>query len=417
MKNKMLWMAFFALTLAMLCPVIQAKAVKKQKPNLTVPYHKVSLQDEKMEVNEDGTVTYKASVKNKSKKGTIRKIIYTYSITRQKKVTSEVVSGSATIVVEETVTVPATVKIVAKNIKPGKKSEVLSCEGDYTGEITGMKLEKVQLYAGSGLYTYDAIKKKGTLTWGTKDKKAPVLSGMLKKYSYNGKSPHMVCYTDKKNSFDFAQFVTATDNRDGNVKVEVDTGNINWSKSGVYKVRYIAKDKAGNKATSWAKVQVYKPGTAEQIADKVLKQITKKNWSAEKKSRAIYKYVKNRCSYVDNGTHKDWRTAAVNGIRYQSGDCFTYYAVVRLLLSRAGIPNMEVTRYPSRKGYRHWWSLVYVRNGWYHLDTTPRKRKGEFCLLTDKQVWGYSERTFAFRTAIFLPRAKKQISKSPVAES
>ncbi len=417
MRSKMLWMAFFVLALAMLCPVNQTKAAKKPQPNLTVPYNKVSLQGEKMEVDADGSVEYKVSVKNKSKKGTIRKVIYTYSITRQKKVTNEVVSGSATVLVEETVTVPATVKIVAKNIKPGKTSKVLSCEGDSTGKVTGMKLKKVQLYAGTGLYTYNAIKKKGTLTWGTKDKKAPVLSGMLKKYSYNGKSPHMVCYTDKKNSFDFTQFVTATDNRDGDVKVQADTSKINWEKDGVYKVRYIAKDKAGNKSVSWAKVQVYKPGTAEQIADQVLKQITKKSWSAEKKSRAIYKYVKKRCSYVDNGTHNDWRKAAVNGIRYQSGDCFTYYAVVRLLLSRAGIPNMEVTRYPSYEGYRHWWSLAYVRNGWYHLDTTPRKRKGEFCLLTDSQVWGYSKKTFAFRTGIFLPRAKKQISKSPVAKS
>lgn len=417
MKRKVMLVVFFALAVAMLYPTNSMKAAKKAKPNLTVPYKKVSVRGAKMEIGADGSVKYKMAVKNKAKKGTIRKIVYTYSITRKKKVTNEVVSGSATVLVEETVTVPATVKIVAKNIKPGKTSKVVSCEGDCSGQVSNMKLKQVKLYAGTGLYTYDVEKKKGTLSWGTKDKKAPVLSGMLKQYSYNGKSPHMVCYTDKKNSFDFTRFVTAFDKRDGKVKVEVDTSKINWKKDGVYKVRYIAKDKAGNKTTSWAKIQVYKPGTAEQIADQVLKQITKKSWSAEKKARAIYNYVKKRCSYVDNGSHGDWRKAAVSGIRYQSGDCFTYYAVVRLLLSRAGIPNMEVTRYPSYEGYRHWWSLVYVRNGWYHLDTTPRKRKGEFCLLTDSQVWGYSKKTFAFRTSIFLPRAKKQISKSPVPKS
>ncbi len=384
-----------------------AKKSKEKKPKLTVSYKKVSMVNSRMKTNAKGKVEFCAKIKNKSSKGTIRKIVYTYHI-MEKQQGPAVETGAVT----ETL-VPKTVCLVAKNIKPGKTSKEVRCEGDVSGQLGGMQLQKVELYAGTGLYTYDAVGKKGKLTWGKADKKPPVISGMVGKYSYNGKTVHQICYSDQKNTYDFKQFVTAKDDRDGKVKLHVDTSKINWDKDGVYKVYYSATDKAGNKVTAWAKVQVYKPGAAEQIADSVLKTIIRKSWSDEKKARAIYRYVRGRCSYVDNGTHGDWRKTAVNGIRYQSGDCFTYYSVARLLLCRAGIPNQEVVRYPSYEGYRHWWSLVYVKNGWYHLDTTPRKQKEDFCLLTDKQVWGFSTGTFRFQTSRYVERAKKKISSSP----
>lgn len=194
----------------------------------------------------------------------------------------------------------------------------------------------------------------------------------------------------------------------------MDTSRINWEKDGIYKVKYTAVDKAGNKATAWAKIQIFVTGTAEQIADSALASITEKNWSDEKKCRAIYQYVQKRCTYVGTGPHSNWRAAAVKGLRYQSGDCYTYYSMAKLLLTRAGIPNITVTRYPSYDGYRHWWNLTWVKNGWYHIDTTPRPNRPNFCLMTDAQLQHFSSgSTFRYQTKQYPKRATKKISKNP----
>jgi hypothetical protein len=223
-----------------------------------------------------------------------------------------------------------------------------------------------------------------------------------------------VCYNDRKDSYDFLDHIKATDDRDKTVDITVDDSAIDWDKEGVYKVKYTATDKAGNEAKTWTKVQVYKVGTAEELADDILKSIVKSSWSDEKKLRAIYKYTKNHVSYNSNGMHGDFRKVAINGIRYRSGDCVTYYSISRLLISRSGIPNIMICRYPTTYG-RHFWNLVYVRGGWYHFDTCPRSRDGYFCLQTDAQLRKYSTGyAFQFKKSLYPPRATKVISRDPL---
>ena len=79
----------------------------------------------------------------------------------------------------------------------------------------------------------------------------------------------------------------------------------------------------------------------------------------------------------------------------------------RALLTRAGIPNIEVTRV---QGYgHHWWNMAYVNGGFYHFDTCPRKAGGRFCLVTDAQLKNYSA-TVGKRSHIW---AYSQKPKSP----
>ena len=275
--------------------------------------------------------------------------------------------------------------LTAKNIKAGKKSKKVTCQADASSKITNMKLTKIKLYTGKALYEYDALKQKGTLKWGTPDKTAPVFSGRIGKNSYWNDTPLMVCYSDKQNSYHYTKNVKAVDDRDGKVKVSVDTSKINWGKTGVYKVIYTAKDKAGNKAKAWAKVKVYVKGAAESASDGVLNSVIKSDWSDIEKAKAIYHYVTKHMSYVKNNTmYRDWREEGLNAIKYGSGDCYAYMAISHLLLTRAGIPCITV-KYESSTNH-HYWSLVYVNGGWYHFDTTPRLNKKQFCLLTDWQA-------------------------------
>ncbi|MBR1740649.1 MAG: hypothetical protein IJ733_02040, partial [Lachnospiraceae bacterium] len=140
------------------------------------------------------------------------------------KVTTRVVT------VTEWVPKKKTVVLTAKKIAPGKSSVRVSCKGDYSGKLSAMKLTKVKLYAGEALYTYLAATKKGTITWGTKDKKAPVFRGWIGKKSIYSGLTLRVCYTDRKNSYTFKDHVQATDDRDGKVSFKVDTSKINWEK-------------------------------------------------------------------------------------------------------------------------------------------------------------------------------------------
>lgn len=347
---------------------------------------------------------------NKSKSGKIKKIVYYYKW-EEWEVPETAVSDSAVTAAPQKVN--RTMTLVAYNVAAGKTVEV-KCN-DYEQWKTAAVLhkpEKIEMYTGDALYRYDSKKNTYTFLWGTPDTTAPKFFGLLKKKSYSGLGDiYRIYYSDKKDSYNYGQFVSATDDRDGKVKVQVDKSKINWKKEGKYKIYFRAADKAGNTATTWAMVQVLKPKSAESAADQVLRSITKKGWSSTKKAKAIYNYVRKNTSYVHNSSHVYWRKAALRGLRYQSGDCYTYYAMCRLLLTRAGIPNILIKRYPTPGGQRHFWNLAYVQGGWYHFDTTPRNRKGKFCLRTDAQMKAYSSGyTFRFKKSLYPKRAKRKIA-------
>lgn len=402
------------------------KVVKNpRKPSaLPVTFDEVALQEEQIQRQSPEKTIYSARIRNTSSKGTIRKISYHFEIQVKTQVSVPVpdegkedsATGGAVDPVppEEEIKWEITkknVSVTAKNIAPGKSSGRIQCEGDYTGIAANMKLKEIDLYTGKARFRYKAAEGTYHFSWGTKDKKAPVITGLVKKKSYTGyKDPYQCVYTDKKKGWNPARFVSAVDDRDGKVGIKSDTSRINWEKSGIYKVYFRAKDKAGNEAKSWAKVQVIVPGTAESMADQALRRIIKKGWSDKKKAKAIYRYVRGRFGYVQNAAHRDWRVTALHGLRYQSGDCYTYYSVSRLLLTRAGIPNVMIKRYPVPRGMRHYWNLVYVNGGWYHFDTTPRQRRAVFCLWTDAQLSAYSRGyTFSFKRSAFVARAKKRL--------
>lgn len=398
----------------------------KGKPSLDVALDEVKLQFAKMKKVGDRRYQYSAVIRNNAKRGTIARIDYYYQIQVQELVleksagqanTTSQAASSANLppaASKKWTTRNRTVVLTAKNIKAHRKSSRIYCEGDASGKVSAMQLTKVKMYTGEAVYTYQVAQKKGKLSWSNVDLTGPVISGWVGKRSVYQGEPIWLCYSDMKNKYHFKDHVKAVDARDGKVPISVDTSRINWDKEGIYKVYYTAKDKSGNQTKAWAKVQVCKPGTAEQIADIILKNKIKSGSDVEK-LRRIYQYVQGSCSYTGSGSHTDWRATAAKGIRNHSGDCFTYYAIAKLLITRSGIPHIMVRRYPERPGHNHWWNLVYVRGGWYHFDTTPRSRKGYFCLQTDEQLHMYSTgSTFRFQENLYPKRAKKKISRNPI---
>ena len=251
---------------------------------------------------------------------------------------------------------------------------------------------RLEVYSGQMISVYDYASDSLSLQYGTADKTKPVISGFIGKDSYNKDSrnkkvPCQVVYSDDKD-YDWFKYVEATDDRDGKVELTVDTSKVNFRKTGNYTVTYIARDKAGNEAKAKATIGVKVPRSLEREADDVLHDIIKPSWSDTKKAKAIYNYIRGNIFYSGSSNKSSWESEAKRGLINGYGDCFTYYAVARALLTRAGIPNIEVTR---AKGYgRHWWNMAYVQGGFYHFDACPRRRGGRFCLVTDSQLKAYS---------------------------
>lgn len=209
--------------------------------------------------------------------------------------------------------------------------------------------------------------------------------------------------------------VTVTDNRDEEVQLQVDSSKVNLSKPGAYEVIYRATDSSGNEAsvtviyTVKEKPQDYM--TEEQVyaqADKVLAKILKKGMTEAEQAWAIYKWVKKHMDYTGTSEKGDWIQGAATGFKRGTGDCFIYYSLSRVMLTRAGFENMCVERIESATPPRHYWNLVKVNGSWYHFDTNPYRVGYPYVpfLRIDAEVEEYSQRCknfFAFDKSKYPP--------------
>lgn len=214
------------------------------------------------------------------------------------------------------------------------------------------------------------------------DTEPPKINGAKNKTVYIG------------DSVAYRKGITVTDNKDKDLKVNVDSSDVNLKAEGVYDVIYTAEDLAGNKAKVTVTVTVIKfTVTEEEVyekADKVLATIIDSSMTKREKAYEIYKWTKSHVGYTGDSDKSDWLAEAYRGMVNGVGDCFTYYAVSQALLTRADINNMRVTRVGGRT--QHFWNLINCGDGWYHFDSCPHKDHYETFMLTDKEVEAYTKK-------------------------
>lgn len=141
----------------------------------------------------------------------------------------------------------------------------------------------------------------------------------------------------------------------------------------------------------------------DSMCDNVLSGIINDSMGDREKATAIYSWIRSNFRYNGHSATRDWVQEAHQGIRKHRGDCYTYFAVSQALLTRAGLPSIEVIRNTDND---HYWNLTKVDGVWYHFDTTPRSWGGTFCLLTDAQMEAYSAAhgwCFAFDKSLYPP--------------
>ena len=222
-------------------------------------------------------------------------------------------------------------------------------------------------------------------------------------------------------SLSYRTGVTVTDDVDKTVQLQVDSSGVNLSEPGEYQAVYWAEDSAGNRAEVTVKVTVVETVTVEdedggetedvvevggeeitleavnELANEILAEITTSGMSQREKALAIYNYVHNHIKYVGTSDKSSWLVGAYVGFTRGSGDCYNYFACSKALLTRAGIPNVDLTRVGGNS--RHYWQLVDVGSGYYHFDACPHPNSYPLYsfLLTEEQVKAYTKQCSSIR--------------------
>ena len=222
-------------------------------------------------------------------------------------------------------------------------------------------------------------------------------------------------------SLSYRTGVTVTDDVDETVQLQVDSSGVNLSEPGEYQAVYWAEDAAGNRAEVTVTVTVVETVTVDdadggetedvveaggeeitlervnELADDILAEITTSGMSQREKALAIYNYVHNHIKYTGTSDKSSWLVGAYVGFTRGSGDCYNYFACSKALLTRAGIPNVDLTRVGGNS--RHYWQLVDVGDGYYHFDACPHPNSYPLYsfLLTEAEVQAYTKQCSSIR--------------------
>lgn len=240
------------------------------------------------------------------------------------------------------------------------------------------------------------------------DTQAPVISGARDREVEAGGT---ISYRDG---------VTVTDNVDVSVKLQVDASAVDLNRQGLYPVVYSAADSSGNRSEVTVLVSVHEvelpagsgqpqppvqppipenitQEMVDELADKILAGIVTEEMSLRDKAYAVYRYVYDNIKYVGSSDKSDWLRGAYVGFTYGRGDCYNYFACSKALLTRLGIPNIDLERIPSKS--RHYWQLVDVGEGWHHFDACwhPTGYAANSFLITEAEARAYTERVSPVR--------------------
>jgi len=191
------------------------------------------------------------------------------------------------------------------------------------------------------------------------DRTPPTISGDLDKWVVAG------------GTLSYRAGVTVTDDFDPNVQLVIDSSRVNLNVPGVYTVIYSATDSSGNRAEvrGTVTVRAVDMDLVNEMADGILSRITNQNMNKYEKAKAIYYWVHGKMKYSASVCPREIAQAAYNCFHRGTGDCYTYMAASRVLLTRAGIDNMTVSRIDAP--VQHYWNIVNVGDGWYHFDPSP----------------------------------------------
>lgn len=219
-------------------------------------------------------------------------------------------------------------------------------------------------------------------------------------------------------SISYRKGITVTDDKDDNPKLEIDNSQVDLDTPGDYPVTYTATDRRGNVSSVSITVTVrtlealaLEQEVMEKATD-ILARITNEDMTAMEKAFAIYRWTLTNIGYTGTSEKGDWIKGAYQAFKQRSGDCYTYFAAAKALYQVAGIENVDIVKSDTSHS-SHYWSLINLGDGWYHVDCTPRTGTGDnFFMVTDAELEAYSSKhrnTHIFDTTLYPERATESV--------
>jgi len=201
----------------------------------------------------------------------------------------------------------------------------------------------------------------------------------------------------------YRQGITARDDlgRDLTQEININSSNVNHNAVGEYQVTYQVKDITGLETiiTETVKVVNVDVDYVHEQIDGLLAEILTDDMTQLQKVRAIHYWVTNNIVYAQTiGGGETVYDDAYRALRDRGGNCFNYYAIGEVMLTRSGIENMPIERIAGTPT-RHRWSLVNPDNlGWHHFDATRTRLQlgSATAFFTDSQAKEFTRRFVDF---------------------
>ena len=170
--------------------------------------------------------------------------------------------------------------------------------------------------------------------------------------------------------------VRAFDSFNRELDFEVDSSRVDQDTEGDYTVVYWTVDRTGLRSEVEISVHILDVDMefVNEEVDKALRSIIKDDMTQLEMVRAIYDWVRRNVQYANvRGGPTTAYEGAYRALRDRRGNCYIFYSISELLLTRAGVPNMLIQRIPGTPT-NHRWNLVNPDGlGWHHYDSFPTR--------------------------------------------
>jgi transglutaminase-like putative cysteine protease len=171
--------------------------------------------------------------------------------------------------------------------------------------------------------------------------------------------------------------VTAFDDFGRELEIHVDDSNVDQHTEGIYTVLYWVQDLTGLRTEVRETVHVIgiDPEYVIQRVDEILADILSDGLTQVEQVRIIFRWIRSNVRYAASlGGPQSVAEGAYVALHERQGNCYIFYSISEVMLTRAGIPNMKIQRCATVPGTTHLWNLINPDGlGWYHYDSLPTR--------------------------------------------
>jgi len=173
-------------------------------------------------------------------------------------------------------------------------------------------------------------------------------------------------------AIDYLQGVTAHDDFGREIGVHVDDTGVDQNTEGTYTAIYWAEDYTGLRTEVEVTVHILSvdPEEIYQQVDEILARILNDGMTQVDQVRVIQNWImQNLGQSTTDFDSQSVLEGAARALQDRRGDSKVFSALAEVMLTRAGIPNMRISR-TSEADKEHTWNLINPdERGWHHFDS------------------------------------------------